>query len=235
MTGIFKGSTELLAGDLQVGSTVVQKVYLGSSQIWPGPDAYKIAILADSPISYFRLDDTSSSCVDETGNTTGSYLSTYTLEQPGLISFGSSVLFSGGRVSLASPGMTGTTYTLECWFQGSNVAGTYQALLHQSGVALYVNGSKLDFYFSGSHFNNTTLSNDTTYHVVLSVNAGAGTFYLNGVADGTVSGCPAINPASIGSHTTTGVEPFAGYIDEVAFYQTALTAQQALNHYNAGV
>jgi len=59
MTGIFKGGVELLAGDLHVGSTEIQRVYLGATQIWPGVtySAYTTLILAESPIAYWPMDD----------------------------------------------------------------------------------------------------------------------------------------------------------------------------------
>jgi Neuraminidase (sialidase) len=73
------------------------------------------------------------------------------------------------------------------------------------------------------------------YHVVFSVTAGVGTLYVNGVSGGTVSAVPAFEPFYLGLNPSgPGGGFYAGLMDDVVYYQdTALSAAQALAHYNA--
>ena len=77
-------------------------------------------------------------------------------------------------------------------------------------------------------------------HVVVTWDGSNPTMYVNGVnAAAVVTGTPsgiynASNAAtfSIGAYDT-GSNPFTGFVDETAFYATALTPAQILAHYNA--
>ena len=63
-------------------------------------------------------------------------------------------------------------------------------------------------------------------------------FYINGVATATVSGsgflANSANDLFIGGDPATGHGYWEGYVDEVAFYPTALSAAKVLAHYQVG-
>jgi hypothetical protein len=76
-------------------------------------------------------------------------------------------------------------------------------------------------------------------HLVLTYNGTISTFYVNGVQarQDAVPSFLANNGTAnmtIGKGPTTGFAAFAGYIDEVAIYASALSPTQVANHYNVG-
>lgn len=88
----------------------------------PGGGAdYAAEVLADSPVAYWKLDETSgTTATDSVGGNNGTYTGGYTLNQPGIPSTGRpSVLFDGtsGYVNLGAPAALNLTaaWTLEAW------------------------------------------------------------------------------------------------------------------------
>lgn len=194
---------------------------------------YQDMVLADSPLAYWPLNEQSgTTALDAAGSADGVVSGTYTQGNAPLVQEGTSYDMTTAKVDVAI-GASGTTWSAEVWITPDQLSG-YRALIHQSGVGLYLTSSRLSMYFSSDHLSDTTLIVGTRYHVVLSVNAGAGTWYLNGVADGSVSSVPAFNPTALAANTG-GSEYYDGTLDQVAFYQSALTAQQVLDHYNQGI
>lgn len=138
------------------------------------------------------------------------------------------------------------------------------AAVNERGYVLALNGAgKLNaaissggaFLAANSLDGTSTLAANTWYHVaaVYNTNGASATLslYLNGVADGTLTGVstsvfntPA--PVRIGEQfgllantgsgaTAQGVNFFDGSIDEVAIYNTALTASTIAAHYQSAV
>jgi hypothetical protein len=100
-----------------------------------------------------------------------------------------------GKISFA--GVTfGTTFWWSMWLYPMVNSGGYCLLAGDAAAtaALYYRGAtnKLDFVYTpgGDHLNNTALVTNTWNHVVVTANAGAGTFYLNGKADGIFASWP---------------------------------------------
>lgn len=80
--------------------------------------AYAQAVIGDSPISYWRLNDTSgTTAVDQRGVFNGTIQGGATLNQPGPISDGAAMGFSGSDVSLDgdTSAMVPNTFTVEAW------------------------------------------------------------------------------------------------------------------------
>jgi len=81
----------------------------------------------------------------------------------------------------------------------------------------------------------TTITDDVWHHVVVSVDNLAATFYLDGVDDGTQTFTGSFahaNEMRIGQY---GADYAEGNIDEVAIWNTALSAGSISNIYNNGV
>lgn len=83
---------------------------------------YRAAVLADNPVSYWRLNDTSgTTAVDEENHNSGQILGA-TLGEPGPMAGDASMLFNGsGSVDLGhDPSLRPPeSWTLEAWFRAS--------------------------------------------------------------------------------------------------------------------
>jgi hypothetical protein len=95
-----------------------------------------------------------------------------------------------------------------------------------------VEGKLSVFYSSADHLSATPLAYDTWHHVAIVITGGAGVFYVNGVADGVFAAFPSgFAPDRIGDDTAGNT--FKGYLDEVALYAAALSAERVAAHYAA--
>ena len=247
--------------------------------------AYSDVVLADNPIAYWKLDETSGSTAVNDGSLSfaanGTYVSAHTKGATSLVAGGgTSVQFSGGYVSFGhinGINRSGpfTQKTIELWFRPNSLTGR-QVLYEQGGgtrglniyldgADLYVNGwnrANDDGWRRAAPWGNPTpvfvsllgaVATNTTYHVVLvmdgdaSGTSGTITGYLNGVSFGQQAGVGRLwdhNPAVIGdanagtrfhdNNTSTTNRDFDGQIDEVALYNTALSAAQVLLHFQEG-
>lgn len=218
---------------------------------------YSSEVLADTPVTYYRLGDTSgTTATDDAGNAHHlTYSGAYTLGQTGLQVSDSNgaVLFSGGRADAGGfaswMDTAGGDMTIEALINPSTVSGTrtiaarYVAGQSFSNAAwsLRMDGNTLAFYvFTGSFSaisSSITLSAGNTYHVAVTYNGTTDdvTMYINGVSRGT--GTVAMNTSSaplvIGCNSNLSAEDFSGVIDEVAFYSTCLTSTRVNAHYTA--
>ncbi|HAT68843.1 MAG TPA: hypothetical protein DCS20_04500 [Candidatus Yonathbacteria bacterium] len=136
--------------------------------------------------------------------------------------------------------ITGTTNTISVWIYLTADCSNYSSIFAQDsvdGLYCYQSGSdnKLDFWYTATppdHFSNTALALNRWYHVAIVNNAGSATFYLNGVADGTVASAPSFNANTIGGDTS--LETFPGKLDEVRLYNRALSASDVYALYKSG-
>lgn len=93
-------------------------------------DAYRAAVMADSPVAYWRLGEASgSTAADETGSYNGTYENTPTLSAAGAVTGNDAVTLNGTDeyVSVAAAPISGTlsAWTLECWAKGAAQDGKY--------------------------------------------------------------------------------------------------------------
>lgn len=98
---------------------------------------------------------------------------------------------------------------------------------------LWFHNDKVDYYYGADHFNTTAVSLNSWHHIVVSVNAGNVTFYLDGAADGTATGAVSINANAIGQDFSGG-ESFQGYMDDVRIYNRALSGSEVTDLYQEG-
>lgn len=114
---------------------------------------YASTILADGPVRYWRMDDTSgTTMVDATGNLDGTYHNTPTFGEPSLLpnGEGTSVRFTAASTEYAdvsdSVSTRYTEYTIECWAkQASNgqqtIIEAYPSSTSQRDRNVYFGGS----------------------------------------------------------------------------------------------
>jgi hypothetical protein len=209
--------------------------------------SYSATVLADSPIAYYRLDDTNTAAVDSSGNGyNGTYEGTYTQSVTGLIAGDSdkATTFAGGDVILQVPYSAGPTYTTtggfswECWIKGSGNSGN--VVLY--GTDFWLGLSSGVPSYNGSLNGPTSIDDGAIHHVVLTRASGVLKIYVDGsvVATGGGGNTDAVGSGIAPHHTDIaalhdgGSFHYSGTIDEFAVYNYALTQAQVSNHYTAG-
>lgn len=126
-----------------------------------------------------------------------------------------------------------TVFSIALWLKTDGVAHSYGTLAAENtATGLYYRGddsgtpNHLSYYDSDGidHMNTTALSLGEWHHVVLTMNSGVVTFYVDGVEDGTaVVAGNSFTIATIGGDDSD--ENFHGYIDDVRVYDDLLTAE----------
>ena len=211
---------------------------------------YRMAVMADGPLAYWRLGESSgTAAVDSIGSRDGNLLGGVVLGQPGALTDGTSaMLFNGSSGYIQVPSSTALPLagdlTLELWVNVSlarRQTFVSKDFAREFELTLETNG-ELNFY----HGNGVTYGNvrsasgavrpNVWQHVVVTRSTATRTiaFYVNGVAKGagtyTVLPTTGTTPVSIG-RARTGTQWVNGRLDEVAIYPVALTAAQQAAHY----
>jgi hypothetical protein len=216
-----------------------------------------------APVSYYRMDDVTTTMVDTMGIKNGTYSGGYTQSQGGLISDpDASVLFNGttGAANANYNPLTGSASTsYECWVNitASLASGVLGIIMREAyyggfhGLALNLlgqtsgnpkwslaigTGTAMQTYSVG-----TAISLNTTYYVVLTVSGTSVILYVNGVVI-TTQTLPATyapieqSDSQSFSLMQVGATAFVqGSIDEAAVYNYALSQAQVTAHYAAGL
>jgi hypothetical protein len=251
-TDYFNGSLDevaLYAG--VISAEVVRRHYLVGKDVY-NPGAYSAAVMADTPLGYWRLDDATTPFLDSSGNgrsltITGSVTGQFT----GLIANSSNMSadFSGGYATMAHAAWQNpTTWTLECLYRpdtlnvdryliikNDNASPitelSYQLLTTNTGklaVSINVGGVMV------STIGATTLVAGTTYHLAATYDGTNLKVFVNGVQDGTVNAggpyVPGTQAFSIGGNLVFSSNRADGQLDEAAIYGTALTQAQLAAH-----
>jgi hypothetical protein len=107
------------------------------------------------------------------------------------------------------------------------------AVPHANYIGLDANRIPTVFFGSAHHIATSALTDAVWSHLLISISAGTGTFYINGVSAGTFAGFTGFTPTRIGL-IPGGTYPLKGWLDELVIYPTALSAATALEHYTTG-
>jgi len=174
-----------------------------------GSSAYETAILADSPVGYWKLDETAgTTAVDEISANNLTYANGYTLNQTSLINSGVSVAFDGGASSRArlSPAPAALIIlgdlTMEAWVKLDALTSDFQYIMGNIGIVSDASDTTNWTYSLGvtstgqlrvfwetavgtnvEVISGFTLELATTYHVAVVRNSTnkTVTFYINGL------------------------------------------------------
>jgi hypothetical protein len=229
------------------------------SIIVPATNSYEAAILDDKPEAWWRLDEPpgASTMADAMGRHDGVYNSGVTLGTAGVIanSTNSAATFDGtsgyGEVPL-SKALNTTNFTIECWVRANPLAPAmcpvasftqppgrgYTLQKSMDGLWYYMFGNGVDqviYVVSGS---------DAIYgkwtHLAMTFDGSVLNGYVNGGL--TVSASASVVPNNVAplrigfDKTGNGWNDYwNGDIDEVLYYQTALTPDQIAAHYAAAL
>jgi autotransporter-associated beta strand protein len=226
-------------------------------------NAYNSAVLADNPISYWRLDEASgTTAYDYVGGNNGTYHNVLLNQTPGY-----SVLDSDACIGLqAAPSYVSVanyqafnfftnpspTFTLEGWVKFTSVAGVQRLFstdqnVQPLGYMFGISGAN-QLVFTTSSYNDyfsptlaSPLQVNVWYQLAVGCDGSSLYFYVNGQPVGTVA--LAANPRG----GTNGVpmclgangnfpgayEQVQGKLDECAIYGTYIGGSELLAHYNA--
>ena len=219
---------------------------------------YSQTVLSDSPAAYYQFQETSGTTfADSTGNAhTGSLVGGYRLAQSGPVtgngdqsvqlSYGSA---GYGTVPDATVFNSTTAWSLEAWINTTSPSiqqGILEKFSGSSGFALRLLGGTVNFYVlssSGTYqaVGQAAIVANAWYHVVATYDSVHATalLYVNGALDAGTRSLTATETAATGISLKVGARgddagtPFQGYLAEVAFYSTALSAARVGAHFQA--
>lgn len=227
-----------------------------NSVILPLADVYSRAVLADSPVAWWKLDETSGTTAnDSIGSNDLTHESGALVNQTALQASGKSVFFDGvdDQSSTSTLPVADPPFTLECTYRTpvSMTSGENQANLSLGddsgayGVVLKVveNGGVLNMIPEVGGYGETgisaTLQFDTTYHIALSISSGfILRLYVNGAEIGNedITGGYATAEGLFLLMFNGNVDaPGEGWLQNVLVYNTALSAARILAHSQAAL
>ena len=224
--------------------------------------AYPNAVLADAPIAYYRLDDTSATMADSSPNhLDGTYGTSVVRGKPSLVATNADAAagFPGGSYSAAGIATVPQSTTFQ---QQPNV--TVEALINETSAPGSIvelitygpsGGQPWSLRVSASNaitarvhtttgtFDVTgpTITPGTTYHVAMTYDGSAERLYVNGALAATTTCTGSIDYSSVGTsglgiggaQNSTRTVAFSGTIDDVAVYGAGLSSARVGAHYGA--
>ena len=210
---------------------------------------YASTVLADQPIGYWRLGETSgTTAVDASGHTNGTYSGGVTLGQPGAIGndTNTSALFNGSTGTVTVKDSTALrlngAFTIEFWAKQKAFVNTWPGILTK-GSSATANGYLVWYGSNGAlHFkrNNVDLAtptgalSSTAWHdFAVSYDGSTLRWFVDGVNVATKT---VTFPTNAGTDTLQlgrGDQFGNEYLDEVAIYPTALTGSRVAAHFSA--
>ncbi len=228
----------------------------GQTPVYTAAALLSQEILADNPVSYWRLNETSgTTATDAMGANDGTYVSGYTLNQGGATGDGDlAVLFDGsagaGGVTVANSASLQITgdQTMEAWLYPTSFVQRRNPISKAYGgegtITQEISGA-LNYYYGTGGGNTTPYTNcgsgtalalNVWSHVVVVRSSTTISWYVNGVPTNTCANpygavTASTNALAIGSGYTGW--KYDGRIDEVAIYNTALSAARVQAHYLA--
>lgn len=196
------------------------------------------AVLALSPTNYWILDEMSGTNANDlgSGNDDGVISGSPTLDVPSNVGW-RAMRFDevNDQITYAGVAASTSTFSVSAWVKvDESGATTYMDILANAGFnsGLFYRTDTHKFLHADSAVekpNTTTLTDGLWYHVVVSCLAGAGTIYINGVADGTFSSGATWTPGQ-----TSAGNRVKGDMSDLAYWSgVALTAVQVKTLYDA--
>ncbi|MFN0054700.1 MAG: putative Ig domain-containing protein, partial [Planctomycetales bacterium] len=214
---------------------------------------YEEVVIDDDPVGYWRLGDTLSAvATDSSGNNLhGQYVGLPSLGIVGALAENtdSAARFAGGPfVTVADrPALRPSQITLEAWVRPASPPA-FRSIVMKSSNGNWLDGYGLAAYYYGNndiHFfvNNSSSGEvsgiiplDTWSHVVGTYDGRHLRLFVNGVLTGEAPYNEAIAHSTAPLRIGSGAGDFHwnGDLDEVAIYDSALSADQVLEHFELG-
>ncbi len=215
--------------------------------------AYAAAVLADNPISYWKMDEPSGTNAVDYGsaNLAGTYTNSPTLGVAGPLTGVTAVTFASASTQYmnradAAAYDVGDVVTLEAWVKRANAASDHAVLSMGAGSAymrVAATTNTIQWIRSQNSLMCTStgpIGNGVWTHVAVTKNGATLKIYINGVdVTGAVTNSTLVNPTvptRVGSDTTAGSvtgDLMNGSIGQAAIYGTALSAARIAAHFAA--
>lgn len=233
-------------------SFAVSAVLAVTPRLHAGTPAYRNVILADNPIAYWEMDEAAgaATAADSAGTSqAGAYQNVITGQASAYPNLGTCGQFNGttSRVQIAADSAfnLGTgDFSVEVWAKIPVTArGDVFNYKNATDFGIFFNNSgtgSIGGYLNGFLTTYTT-TNNQWHHVVITRTGGTARLYVDGVERGSAPAASSISangPIFIGTNHNgapgyTSTLQFNGWIDEVAYYGTALSAARVMDHFNA--
>ena len=225
---------------------------------------YKDAVLADTPVLYWRLGETSGSSAANTATSgpAGTYYSTPTLGQASALTseiVNKSVsTTTSGFVTAATAVTAPTQYTIEAWIKTTTTAGgrifgfgnggttalstTVDKQLYLSPTGKVVAGIRNVTLTKTAATSPLSYNNGAWHYVAATYDATTLRLYVDGAQVATTTTTAAVSFSGFwragmenlsGWPSAPSGNNYAGGLDELAVYATALSATRILAHYTA--
>jgi hypothetical protein len=215
--------------------------------------SYPAKVVADGATSYWRLNETSgTTAVDVIGGANGTISGGVTLGQPGALAESDKAMaFNGttGKILLTpATGLIAPQFTIEAW---AKMSSAHDGHVFCKSIGGATQSCWSLFHWGGSYYFRVVTADAQLHdiawgsaplnqwlHFVGTHDGTTARLYVNGAEVGnTPAGAnrtgQGAGDAYIGIAEDGSGYPWLGVLDEVAFYQTALTAAQVSAHYAA--
>lgn len=203
------------------------------------PNAYYTTVLADGPINWYRMNDTSGNPVDSISakSLTKQAAGSITYSQSGiptLVGTDNGLLLTGSGFDFNYTNMTNNSY--EIWLKTSDTS--FHIFGGVSGTAysfVTVNSGVLGTTNQSTSFNSwgMNISNNQWHHLVLTEDKVGTVTTYKAYFDGSQIGAAGANIDGWNVNEFV-LSNFTGYVDEFAVYNYALSAAQVADHYSKG-
>lgn len=220
-----------------------------------GGAAYVAEILADSPIAYYPLEETSGTTArDVIGGRDGTWTGTVSLGVPAVIGGGARL---DGTTRLEMPAGAfrfegKAPCTVELWLNASVVDASLRFLFSHGLVSGSAGGYKI--YFDQTFFLMSRSDDDggadgyakvpspiptgQPLHLVMTYDGARARLYMNALSDGPENSAISISALPdarlvFGDAAKGLAHKFSGTLDEIAIYDKALSAERIRAHYDA--
>lgn len=212
----------------------------------PSRYSYRTEVVRDHPLSYWRLGETSGTTAgDEMALSHGTYQSV-TLDSAGALLLDADravdLATTSSRISVPHVAAYDlvSRVTIEAWIRPDTVTGTRGILDNGGNYFLYIEDGELVFGIRTLILTSairTSVTAGAWHHVVGTYDGTKLVLYRNGVAvqSASVTGAIllALTPLAVGAMTGSGTS-FDGTLDEVALYDSALSATRIATHHARG-
>jgi hypothetical protein len=219
-------------------------------------DSYQDVVMKDSPIAYWRLEETTGPMVDRIGGRNFTTFGSPTLGSAGpLLAGDNAVVFNGTSAYLNTPYAAALNpsapFSAEAWVRwdgGNPTAYTFVVCTVSSGNMTgwgFIKQSNTQLLYlvwgDGSVqkiVNGVNMVSGTWYHAVFTHDGTTGRFYINGVSAGAPMSAVFVPSSTMPLRICAAPYSVSGFhngaVDEIALYNVVLTPAQILAHYNYG-